>query len=202
MSPHGWRWWPRTLFARLTLILFVGLALAHALSFQLVAYERSQAGMSMMLGNLEQNLASAVALLDRLPAAERSNWLPFLARDNYRLQLDAGTSGPPADTLRTRRVVAAIAGALGPRRHVSANLLPGASDRLQVHLRLRDGILAAAASACATGPDLHLYLARSPPGDTPAGRAGERRRHIGSGVCRHAPSRKRTDGSRPRGHGV
>jgi signal transduction histidine kinase len=139
MSPRGWRWWPRTLFARLTLILFVGLALAHALSFQLVAYERSQAGMSMMLGNLEQNLASAVALLDRLPAAERSNWLPFLARDNYRLQLDAGTSGPPADTLRTRRVVAAIAGALGPRRHVSANLLPGASDRLQVHLRLRDG---------------------------------------------------------------
>jgi signal transduction histidine kinase len=139
MNPSAWRWWPRTLFARLTLILFVGLALATALSFQLVIYERSQASMALMLGNLEQNLASAVAQLDRLPAAERADWLPFLARGNYHLQLDTGTSGPPADSLRTRRVVAAITGALGERRRVSANLLPGTTDRLQVHLRLADG---------------------------------------------------------------
>jgi signal transduction histidine kinase len=139
MSPPAWRWWPRTLFARLTLILFVGLVLAHALSFQLVFYERSQATMSLMLGNLDQNLASAVTLLERLPAAERSNWVPFLARGNYQLQLDAGTSGPAPDSVRVRRVVDSIASALGPQRRVSANLLPGTSDHLQVHLRLNDG---------------------------------------------------------------
>jgi signal transduction histidine kinase len=139
MSRPAWRWWPRTLFARLTLILFAGLVLAHALSFQLVAYERNQAGMSMMLGNLEQNVASAVALLERLPAGERGKLLPFLARGNYRLQLDAGTGGPPPDSPRTRRVVDAVANALGPQRRISANLLPGTRDRLQMHLWLNDG---------------------------------------------------------------
>jgi signal transduction histidine kinase len=139
MSSPAWRWWPRTLFARLTLVLFAGLVLAHALSFQLVAYERNQAGMSMMLGDLEQNLSSAVSLLERLPADERGKWLPFLARGNYRLQLDAGTSGPAPDTARARQVADSIASALGPQRRVSANLLPGTRDRLQVHLRLADG---------------------------------------------------------------
>jgi signal transduction histidine kinase len=139
MSQPAWRWWPRTLFARLTLILFAGLVLAHALSFQLVVYERSQATMSLMLGNLDQNLASAVNLLERLPADERDNLLPFLARGNYQLELDAGSGGPAPDTLRARRVVDSITSALGPHRRVSANLVPGTQDHLQFHLRLNDG---------------------------------------------------------------
>ncbi len=139
MNRPAWRWWPRTLFARLTLILFGGLVLAHALSFKLVVYERTQAGMAMMLGNLEQDIASAVTLLERLPAADRRDWLPQLARSNYRLLLDAGVGGPAPDSVRAQRVAAAVSAALGPRRGVSANLVPGSSDRLQLHLRLTDG---------------------------------------------------------------
>jgi signal transduction histidine kinase len=139
MTAPAWRWWPRTLFARLTLILFAGLVLAHALSFKLIFYERTEAGKTMMLGHLEQDIASAVALLERLPAAERRDWLPLLARDNYRLLLEAGTGGAAPDSERTSRVLASIAGALGPHHRVSANLLPGSGDRLQVHVQLSDG---------------------------------------------------------------
>lgn len=139
MSRAARRWWPRTLFARLTLILFCGLALAHALSFKLVVYERTQAGTAMMIGYLEQDIAGAVALIERLPAAQRADWLPHLARSNYRFQLDAGVAGPAADSARAERVLAALGGALGAHRQLSANLLPGRSDRLQLHLRLDDG---------------------------------------------------------------
>jgi signal transduction histidine kinase len=133
------RWLPRTLFARLTAILFAGLVLATALSFALVAYERSQAGMTMMLGSLEQDIASAVGLLERLPSAERGNWLPRLERRSYRLLMEPGVRGAPPESARARHVAAAVAGALAPQHTVSANLLPGTSDRLQLHLALSDG---------------------------------------------------------------
>ena len=71
--------WPRTLASRLALIFFTGLVLAYGLSFGLQAYERYISSRSMMLSNLEQDVATSVAILDRLPAAERAAWLPRLA---------------------------------------------------------------------------------------------------------------------------
>ena len=139
MTGPAWRWWPRSLFARLTLILFAGLAVAHALSFSLVAYERSQAVMGLMLGYLERDIVSSVALLERLPAAERSDWLPRLERRNYRLLLNAGASPTVPVTPRARRVAASIADALGTQYPTSANLLPDSNEHLQVHLQLGDG---------------------------------------------------------------
>lgn len=70
--------WPRTLASRLALIFFTGLVLAYGLSFGLQAYERYISSRSMMLSNLEQDVATSVAILDRLPAAERAAWLPRL----------------------------------------------------------------------------------------------------------------------------
>ena len=132
MSRAAWRWWPRTLFARLTLILFCGLALAHALSFKLVVYERTQAGTTMMIGYLEQDIAGAVALIERLPAAQRADWLPHLARSNYRFQLDAGVAGPAADSARAERVLAALGRTLGAHRQLEQQ--PGLrADRQREH---------------------------------------------------------------------
>ena len=65
---------PRTLFTRLTLILFTGLLLAHLLSFWLVFSERTQASMDMMLHAAAKDVASSVAIMDRLPAPEPS-WI-------------------------------------------------------------------------------------------------------------------------------
>ncbi|CDG85949.1 sensor histidine kinase [Janthinobacterium agaricidamnosum] len=139
MSRRSWSLWPRSLFARLTLILFAGLVLAHALSFSLVAYERSQATTKLMLGYLERDIVSSVALLERLPAAERGDWLARLERMNYQFILGPGVSGPETDDQHGSLVAQAIANAVGTRYPVHANLLPGFGNRLQVHLQLSDG---------------------------------------------------------------
>ncbi|HBC51636.1 MAG TPA: two-component sensor histidine kinase, partial [Stenotrophomonas maltophilia] len=67
--------WPRTLSARLLLVLLGGLALAHALSFGLLFFERYQSTRSMMLRNLDEDVAVSVALLEHLPAGQRAAWV-------------------------------------------------------------------------------------------------------------------------------
>ncbi|MWL74233.1 two-component sensor histidine kinase, partial [Escherichia coli] len=78
------KFWPRSLLYRLLLIVLLGLLLANGLSLTLVMIERMTSARNVMLGNLEQDVATSVAILDRLPADERAEWLPQLARGNYR----------------------------------------------------------------------------------------------------------------------
>lgn len=105
--------WPRTLFGRLVLIFFLGLAAAHGLSFWLVYMERGMAARTMMADYLARDLASSVAMLERLPVAERAHWLPRLARRNYRLVLGAPPAGTPSQSRLARQLAPAVAGALG-----------------------------------------------------------------------------------------
>jgi signal transduction histidine kinase len=130
---------PNTLFARLALILCVGLALAQTLSFWLTMTERNQATSTMMMGNIEREVASSVALLDYLPAAERADWLTRLARRNYRFILGPGASGSPPDAQLSARVAASITDAIGTSYAITANAIPDQGEHFQVHLRLRDG---------------------------------------------------------------
>ena len=131
--------WPRSLFARLALILFIGLAASQAASFWLTMTERNQATMSVMMGYIEREVASSVALLDRLPAAERPAWLPRLARRSYQFVLGSGIAGAAPDATLSARVAASIAEGIGTSYDVTANAVPGERERLQVHLRLSDG---------------------------------------------------------------
>jgi hypothetical protein len=78
------RFWPRSLLARLLIVVLSGLLLANALSLTLVMIERMHSARTVMLGNLENDVATSVAILDRLPASERAAWLPRLERGNYR----------------------------------------------------------------------------------------------------------------------
>lgn len=133
------RRWPRTLFARLALILCMGLALAQGISFVLTMTERDDATADMMTNYISREVAISVALLDRLPPAERAAWLPQLARSSYGFILGPGTPGGPPDTARARRVAAAIASGIGERSAFTVNAIPGQRGHLQVHLHLRDG---------------------------------------------------------------
>jgi signal transduction histidine kinase len=132
--------WPRTLFVRLALILCVGMALAQTLSFWLTMTERNQATINMMMGNIEREVASSVALLDRVPAAERPEWLPRLARRNYTFILGPGIAGAPPDARLSARVAASIADGIGATYPLTANAIPGEREHFQVHLRLHDGM--------------------------------------------------------------
>jgi len=131
--------WPRTLFMRLALILALGLALAHALSYILIMSERREATVGLMLGYLEQDVASSVALLDRLPAAERAAWLPRLARRTYSFSLGPGDRGHLPDTAHARRIAETFMDAIGKQYKVSAYSVPGYPNRVQAHVVLSDG---------------------------------------------------------------
>ncbi|AKZ62115.1 ATPase [Herbaspirillum hiltneri N3] len=131
--------WPRTLFARLALILCVGLVLAQTLSFWLTLTERDQATTNVMMGYIEREAASSVALLDHLPPAERPQWLPRLARRSYEFILGPGITGTPPDARLSRMVAKSIADGIGTEYALTVNAVPGDKERMQVHLKLSDG---------------------------------------------------------------
>lgn len=134
-----WPHWPRTLFARLALILLVGLALAQAAAFWLTMTERDQSMTNVMTGYVEREVASSVALLDHLPPDERAAWLPRLARRSYAFMLGPGVSGAPPDAALSERFAQSIAEGIGKRYPLTVNMVPGHAERFQVHLRLSDG---------------------------------------------------------------
>ncbi|SMG02336.1 ATP-binding protein [Burkholderia singularis] len=139
MKPSaGWHW-PRTLFARLAVILFAGLALAQALSFWLTWMERDRATVDLMTGYVEREVVSSVALLDRLPQAERSRWLPRLSRRSYQFILGPGENGVPIDASLSERFAQAITDGVGRTYAVKVNAIPGGRERFQAHLTLTDG---------------------------------------------------------------
>ncbi|MBI0329487.1 ATP-binding protein [Burkholderia plantarii] len=131
--------WPRSLFARLALILCVGLAASQMLSFWLTLTERDQATTTLMMGYIEREVVASVALLDHLPPAERAAWLPRLARRSYRFELGPGVAGGPVDAALSARVERSISDGIGRTYAVTANAIPGDSEHLQVHLKLSDG---------------------------------------------------------------
>jgi signal transduction histidine kinase len=130
---------PRTLFLRLTLIFFAGLVVAQFLAFWATMSERNDVQYSFMISNLEREVSTAVALLDRLPAAERPAWLPRLVRRNYSFLLGPGVGGVPPDEKLSEEVGAAIERSIGERFAVSVNAVPDTREHLQAHLRLSDG---------------------------------------------------------------
>jgi signal transduction histidine kinase len=133
------RLWPRSLFARLMLILFIGIIAAQAMSFSLVMYDRQMAMRNVMLNTFEQDIATSIAILDRLPAAERASWLTLLERSNYRYRLDAGSAVRGADTGVTQQVTASLVKALGNGRNVSVKTSATNPQSVEAHLKLEDG---------------------------------------------------------------
>ncbi|QVM93580.1 HAMP domain-containing histidine kinase [Pseudomonas entomophila] len=131
--------WPRTLASRLALIFFTGLVLAYGLSFSLQAYERYVSSRSMMLSNLEMDVATSVAILDRLPAAERPAWLTRLERRTYRYRLDGGVQGTAMPTADPPMAAESIVKAIGGQYRLTFQEIPGPNAHFQAHLRLADG---------------------------------------------------------------
>ena len=133
------RLWPKTLLYRLVLLVLAGLLLANGLTLSLLLYERMSSARTVMLDNLGYDVATSVAILDRLPADERAAWLPRLARGNYHYQTDAGEPGPVPDSWRSRSIVASLQEALGGQYALTMSAIPGPREHIQAHLRLADG---------------------------------------------------------------
>lgn len=132
-------WWPNTLRSRFFLILFAGLAIAYGLSFSILFLERYMSAKAVMLGTLESDLATSIAIVDRLPANERPEWLDRLSRGNYRLVLGPGLPGVPDMSGRGAEIAERIEEAAGHKFPLRIESIPGDGKRLQGHLTLSDG---------------------------------------------------------------
>lgn len=130
---------PRTLFARVTLIIVVGLAVAQLLTFVAIRYERGIAMRELMMTGIERDIASSVAILDRLPAAERAGWLARLERRNYRFTLGGAAEGTPPQAPVLQQFAAAIADAMRPFEIVRIGQVERPAQSLQIQVRLSDG---------------------------------------------------------------
>ena len=133
------RWLPASMASRLYLIIFTGLMLAHGLSFGLLFLERYQSATAVMFNTLEHDVGTSVAILDRLPAAERPAWLRRVERDNYHYILGSGQPGNPQISDRARTVTQLITKEVGPSYQVHAETVSLKPERYQVHFTLHDG---------------------------------------------------------------
>lgn len=131
--------WPATLRARIFLILFVGLAVAYALSFTVLSIERYLTAKELMLGTLENDVATSIAVLDQLPAGERPRFVGRLGRGNYQFVLGEGVPGVSDTSRHGAEIAARIEAATGHRFPLSLETTPGDVQRLQAHLSLSDG---------------------------------------------------------------
>ncbi|SSW65246.1 Osmolarity sensor protein EnvZ [Achromobacter veterisilvae] len=146
--------WPRTLVARLFLIFLAGLLLAYGLSFASLFYERYSATKSMMLGDLERDVAIAMDILDRLPADERPAWLARLSSGSREYRLGNGEADQPLRLDAARGVAQSIQAALGSRP-VSIRAMAGDPRHIQARAVLSDGQPAVL--------DIHLSAMRPAP---------------------------------------
>ncbi len=131
--------WPSTLRARLFLILLAGLAIAYGLSFTVLYLERTMSAKAIMLGTLESDVATSIAVLDRLPADQRGGLLDRLSRGNYRFELGPGLPGVPDTSRKAREIGGRIEDAIGGSYPLRIESIPGDITRLQAHVTLSDG---------------------------------------------------------------
>lgn len=131
--------WPRSLLARLLIIVLLGLLLANSLSLTLVMVERMRSARTVMLGNLEYDVATSVAILDRLPANERAGWLERLDRGNYRYLLGPGEPGAAPQDKRSRDAIRTLKETLAADYPLYFTAVPGPVSHIQAHLTLSDG---------------------------------------------------------------
>ncbi|WP_244789167.1 sensor histidine kinase [Cupriavidus pauculus] len=109
------------------------------MSFAVLFGERYVSARQVMLGTLETDVATSVAILDRLPAAERPQWLPRVNRGNYQYILGPGLRGVPEMTQRGKDIADRIMEATGGRFAVTVESIPGDGKQVQAHLTLSDG---------------------------------------------------------------
>ncbi|CAN5839040.1 sensor histidine kinase [soil metagenome] len=140
-SIRAYRLWPTSLFGRIALILFFGLSAAHILSLGLLVRDRAQTVNAMMFAYLAKDVASSIAILERLPAEEREEWVPKLNRRNYRYIVDDVLVDRAPATAAAQSIATMISRELGPKYVLRATAPSNASDPLQfdVGLKLQDG---------------------------------------------------------------
>ena len=133
------RLWPSTLLARAMLLVVLGMALAQVLTYLAIRYERGQTLMNLMVSGVERDIASSVAILDRLPAAERAAWFQRLERPNYSFALHGAVDTPAPTAPALARFTEVVANALRPFPVLAVGQVDNQPEAVRMQLRLGDG---------------------------------------------------------------
>jgi len=99
-------------------------------------YDRAQTVSTMMIAYLAKDVASSIAILERVPAEERAQWLERLDRRNYHYRLNAAPDDQPLQSATAQNIAAMIGRELGSGYAVRAVTAPGGADPLRFDLRL------------------------------------------------------------------
>ncbi|WP_300179562.1 ATP-binding protein [Rhodoferax sp.] len=113
---------------------------AQTLTFGFVLAERGLVMREVMIAYLTADVASSVAMLDRLPADERASWIARLDRPNYRFVLAArpySSHTTASSSPLARPVTQALSEALSESVSAIDAMQPGVELRLL--LQLQDG---------------------------------------------------------------
>lgn len=130
---------PSTLLARVALLVVLGMGVAQLLTYMAIRHEREQALMRLMISGVERDIASSVALIDRLPASERQDWFPKLERPNYSFSLEGAVSNAAPTDPALARFAQVVADALQPFPVLAMGQLGDRTDAVRIQLRLSDG---------------------------------------------------------------
>jgi HAMP domain-containing protein len=135
------RLWPDSLFGRLAMILFSGLAAVYALSLGLILLDRSRAADDLSIEYFARDVATSVAILDHVKAEERPAWLGRLDRPTYRYVLAGRLEAAELHARRSQTIKAAFTAALGADHDAKPITFSDPSTRSQMgwSLRLKDG---------------------------------------------------------------
>ena len=130
-----------SIFGRLCLVLFLALAAAHVLTLFWVLFERAQFGRNLMLSYIGQDVATSVAILDRVPAIERSQWLSKIERKDYRYILGSYAIASTEDHGIGRMIRESIGSSLGSSRipEKAAVYQSEFGERIDLKIKLNDG---------------------------------------------------------------
>lgn len=130
---------PSSLLARVTILVVLGMTVAQLLTFAAIRYERGQTLMNLMIRGVEHDIASSVAILDRLPPAERESWLQRLERQNYQFSLDAVVSTEPPTAPDMVRFVEILTNAMQPYPVEAVGQTSDQPLGVRLQVRLTDG---------------------------------------------------------------
>jgi hypothetical protein len=135
----GWRRLvPRSLFARVTLIIVVGLAIAQLLTFAAIRYERGMAMRELMM--------TASSATSPAPSPSSTACPPPSAKAGWRGWSGATTAscwaagrGHAPDSRLSQQFATAIADAMRPFEIVKIGQVTQPPQGLQIQVRLSDG---------------------------------------------------------------
>jgi len=93
----------------------------------------------MMVAYLARDISSGIAILERVPTDERNDWLPRLARKNYKYGFGKSSEGKISGSVLIEAVRNSVAHELGPSYLVTAAESTTNATEAYLDLRLRDG---------------------------------------------------------------